>query len=59
MKFLVAAIWYDVYALKEMKEISSCLRILETLHTACIFHEIYFYTIKGFGDYNNIDRISW
>ncbi|KAK7689092.1 hypothetical protein QCA50_007783 [Cerrena zonata] len=54
-----------VYALNSkndsfaLKALVSAIWILETIHTACIFHEIYFYTIKGFGDYENINRISW
>ncbi|KAK7689086.1 hypothetical protein QCA50_007777 [Cerrena zonata] len=54
-----------IYALHSKKDSSSlkalvaAVWVLETLHTVCIFHEIYFYTIGGFGDFEKMGMISW
>ena len=37
---------------------SSC-RVLETLHTAFMLRQIYYYTIISFGDYEGIAKIDW
>lgn len=35
------------------------LRILETVHTAFMLRQIYYYTIISFGDYEGIAKIDW
>lgn len=35
------------------------VRILETVHTAFMLRQIYYYTIIGFGDFVAISKIDW
>lgn len=59
LKCLVSVVMYVLLFLKPFSRTNNESRILETLHTALMFDQMYHYAVTGFGRLDIIEKIDW